>query len=167
MFDRWGRFVYRFRWAVLVVSALLLGVSIVATFTGGKLVDSGGFGADLPAGQASKLIAAELQRQKKVVGSQVTLIFRGSTLTVTDPTYKAALESALAPLADDPRVTSVSTPFTVPAEAQASYISRDQHEALVIVALKDSSSTAKGYIAAVLAEIHPGNLTMLATGGVL
>ena len=150
-----------------MVSALLLGVSIVATFTGGKLVDSGGFGADLPAGQASKLIAAELQPQKKVVGSQVTLIFRGSTLTVTDPTYKAALESALAPLADDPRVTSVSTPFTVPAEAQASYISRDQHEALVIVALKDSSSTAKGYIATVLAEIHPGNLTMLATGGVL
>ncbi|HXL77353.1 MAG TPA: MMPL family transporter, partial [Candidatus Eisenbacteria bacterium] len=86
---------------------------------------------------------------------------------VTDPTYKAALESALAPLADDPRVTSVSTPFTVPAEAQASYISRDQHEALVIVALKDSSSRAKGYIATVLAEIHPGNLTMLATGGVL
>ena len=167
MFDRWGRFVYRFRWAVLVVSALLLGVSIVATFTGGKLVDSGGFGADLPAGQASKLIAAEVQPQKKVVGSQVTLIFRGSTLTVTDPAYKATLESALAPLADDPRVTSVSTPFTVPAEAQASYISRDQHEALVIVALKDSSSTAKGYIAAVLAEIHPGNLTMLATGGVL
>ncbi len=152
---------------MLVVSALLLGVSIVATFTGGKLVDSGGFGADLPAGQASKLIAAEVQPQKKVVGSQVTLIFRGSTLTVTDPAYKATLESALAPLADDPRVTSVSTPFTVPAEAQASYISRDQHEALVIVALKDSSSTAKGYIAAVLAEIHPGNLTMLATGGVL
>ncbi len=167
MFDRWGRFVYRFRWAVLVVSALLLAVSIVATFTGGSLTDSGSFGADLPAGQAQKLITAEVHPLKKVTGSQVTLIFRESTLTVTDPAYKAALESALAPLADDPRVTSVSTPFTVPAEAQASYISRDQHEALVIVALKDSSSTAKGYIPAVLAEIHPGNLTMLATGGVL
>ena len=167
MFDRWGRFVYRFRWAVLVVSALMLGVSIVATFTGGTLTDSGSFGADLPAGQAQKLITAEVHPQKKVTGSQVTLIFRGSTLIVTDPGYKAALENALAPLADDPRVTSVSTPFTVPADAQASYISRDQHEALVIVALKDSSSTAKGYIPAVLAEIHPGNLTMLATGGVL
>ncbi len=167
MFDRWGRFVYRFRWAVLVLSALLLGVSIVATFTGGTLTDSGSFGADLPAGQAQKLITAEVHPQKKVTGSQVTLIFRGSTLIVTDPGYKAALENALAPLADDPRVTSVSTPFTVPADAQASYISRDQHEALVIVALKDSSSTAKSYIPAVLAEIHPGNLTMLATGGVL
>src|SRR5260370_33906635 len=116
----------------------------------------------MPAGQASKLLTAEVQPQKKVVGSQVTLIFRGSTLTVTDPDYKAALESALAPLADDPRVTSVSTPFTVPTEAQASYISRDQHEALVIVALKDSSSTARGYIAAAPAEDQPGNTTMLA-----
>ena len=167
VFARWGRFVYRFRWAVLVVSALLLGVSIVATFTGGTLADSGSFGADLAAGRAQKLITAEVHPLKKVAGSQVTLIFRSPTLTVTDPAYKAALESALAPLADDPRVTSVSTPFTVPAVAQASYISRDQHEALVIVALKDSSSTAKGYIPAVLAEIHPGDLTMLATGGVL
>ena len=167
MFARWGRFVYRFRWAVLVVSGLLLGISIVATFTGGTLTDSGSFGADLPAGQAQKLITAEIHPQKQVTGSQLTMIFGSSTLTVTDPAYKAALESAIAPLANDARVTLVSTPFTVPAEAQASYISRDQHEALVIVALRDSSSTSKGYIHSVLAEIHPGNLTMLATGGVL
>ena len=167
MFARWGRFVYRFRWAVLVISALLLAVSIVATFTAGTLTDSGSFGADLPAGQAQKLITAEVHPQKKVTGSQVTLIFGSASLTVTDPAYRAALDNALAPLANDTRVTSVSTPFTVPAEAQASYISRDQHEALVIVALKDISSRSKGYIPAVLAEIHPGNLTMLATGGVL
>ncbi|OLC13106.1 MAG: hypothetical protein AUH32_07980 [Actinobacteria bacterium 13_1_40CM_66_12] len=167
MFARWGRFVYRFRWAVLVISALLLAVSIVATFTAGTLTDSGSFGADLPARQAQKLITAQVHPQKKVTGSQVTLIFGSASLTVTDPAYRAALDNALAPLANDTRVTSVSTPFTVPAEAQASYISRDQHEALVIVALKDISSRSKGYIPAVLAEIHPGNLTMLATGGVL
>src|SRR4029077_5859689 len=152
VFARWGRFVYRFRWAALVISGLLLGVSIVATFAGGPLTDSGSFGADLPAGQAQKLITAEIHPQKKVTGSQLTLIFRSATLTVTDPAYKAALESALAPLANDTRVTSVSTPFTVPADAQASYISRDQHEALVIVALKDSSSTSRGYMPAILAE---------------
>ena len=139
----------------------------MATFTAGTLTDSGSFGADLPAGQAQKLITAEVHPQKKVTGSQVTLIFGSASLTVTDPAYRAALDNALAPLANDTRVTSVSTPFTVPAEAQASYISRDQHEALVIVALKDISSRSKGYIPAVLAEIHPGNLTMLATGGVL
>jgi RND superfamily putative drug exporter len=159
--------VYRFRWAALVISALLLGVSIVATFTGGMLTDSGSFGSDLPAGQAQKLITAEVHPQKKVTGSQVTLIFRSASLVVTDPAYKAALNDALAPLANDTRVTSVTTPFTVPAETQASYISRDRHEALVIVALKDISSTSKGYVPVVLAEIHPGNLTMLATGGVL
>jgi len=167
VFARWGRFVYRFRWAVLLASALLLGVSIVGIFTGGVLVDSGGFGADLAAGRAQKLITSEIHPQKKVTGSQVTLIFGSPTLTVTDPAYKNELEQALAPLASDPRVTSVTTPYTAPAAAQSSYISRDQHEALVIVALKDNASTSKGYIPAVLAEIHPGNLTMLATGGVL
>ena len=30
MFAAWGRFVYRFRWATLVASGLLLGVSIRA-----------------------------------------------------------------------------------------------------------------------------------------
>ena len=167
MFARWGRFVYRFRWAVLVVSALLLGVSIVGTLTGGTLAGNGGFGADLAAGQAQKLITDEIHPQKKVTGSQLTLIFGSPTLTATDPAYKSALESALAPLANDTRVTSVSTPYSVPSEAQSSYISRDQHEALVIVVLKDSGTVAQGYIPAVVAEIHPGSLTMLATGGAL
>jgi RND superfamily putative drug exporter len=167
VFARWGRFIYRFRWAVLVVSALLLAVSIVGIFTGGALVDSGGFGADLAAGRAQKLITSEIHPQKKITGSQVTLIFASPTLTVTDPAYQSELEQALAPLASDSRVTSVTTPYTAPVAAQASYISRDQHEALVIVALKDNASISKVYIPAVLAEIHPGNLTMLATGGVL
>ena len=47
MFARWGRFVYRFRWATLVVSAVLLGLSIVAIFTGGTLADNSGFDSDL------------------------------------------------------------------------------------------------------------------------
>jgi RND superfamily putative drug exporter len=167
VFARWGRFVYRFRWAVLVISALLLGVSIVGTLTGGMLAGNGGYGADLAAGQAQKLIADEIHPKAKATGSQLTLIFGSATLNVTDIAYRSALESALAPLANDTRVTSVSTPYTVQAQVQSSYISRDQHEALVIVVLKDSGTVAQGYISAVLAEIHPGNLTMLATGGTL
>ena len=167
MFDRWGRFVYRFRWAVLVVSALLLGVSIVGAVTGGKLVDSGGFGADLPAGQASKLIAHEIQPQQKATGSFLTLIFSSSTLTVTDPAFQTALEQALSPLSGDPRVTGTVTPYSAPAAARSSYISRDQHEALVIVSLKDGRLAAAGYIGSVVAEVNPGLLKVVATGDVL
>ena len=167
MFDRWGRFVYRFRWPVLVVSALLLGVSIVGAVTGGKLVDSGGFGADLPAGQTSKLIGREIQPQQKATGSFLTLIFSSSTLNVTDPAFQTALEQALVPLGSDARVTGAVTPYSAPAAARPSYISRDQHEALVIVSLKDDRLAAAGYIGSVVAEVNPGILKMVATGDVL
>jgi uncharacterized membrane protein YdfJ with MMPL/SSD domain len=108
MFARWGRFVYRFRWATLIASALLLGLSIVAIFTGGTLADSGGFGADLPAGKANKLINDEINKQPAVaVGSGFTLIFSSSTLTADDPKFQQALQDAVAPLSSDPRVTAV------------------------------------------------------------
>jgi RND superfamily putative drug exporter len=167
VFERWGRFVYRFRWATLVVSALLLGLSIVGILTGGAFADQGGFGADLPAGQASKLIAREIHPQQKSTGSSLTLIFSSSTLSVSDSAFQSALEQAVAPLGNDSRVTGVFTPYNASAAAKSSYISRDQHEALVIVGLKDSSHTAETYVASVLAEIPPGPLKMIATGGVL
>jgi len=63
MFARWGHFVYRFRWATLIGSALLLGLSIAAILTGGTLAGNGGFGADLPAGKAAKLIGDEIHPQ--------------------------------------------------------------------------------------------------------
>src|ERR1700730_15083032 len=98
MFARWGRFVYRFRWATLVVSALLLGLSIVGLFTSGSLIGNGGFGADTAAGQTQKLINREIHPQKAAIGSGFILIFSSPTLNVTDPAFKSALEQAVAPL---------------------------------------------------------------------
>jgi RND superfamily putative drug exporter len=167
VFERWGRFVYKFRWATLVVSGLLLGLSIAAILAGGTLADNGGFGANLPAGEAQKLITREIHPQQKATGSFLTLIFSSSTLTATDPAFQSALEQSLAPLSSDPRVTGVVTPYSAPEAARSSYISRDQHEALVIVSLKDARLKAQGYIDSVVAEIHPGILKMVATGDVL
>ncbi|HAC45859.1 MAG TPA: MMPL family transporter, partial [Chloroflexi bacterium] len=166
VFERWGRFVYRFRWATLVISAVLLGLSIVGVLTGGSLAGNGGFGADLAAGQTQKLITGEIHPQKANIGSGFILIFSSPTLKVTDPAFQSAVEQALAPLAGDVRVTGVNTPYSVPSAAQSSYISRNQHEALVFVNLKDNSVTAQGYIGSVVAEVHPGALTMVATGNV-
>ncbi|HAF19168.1 MAG TPA: hypothetical protein DCK96_05395, partial [Chloroflexi bacterium] len=149
MFERWGRFVYRFRWATLVISAVLLGLSIVGVLTGGSLAGNGGFGADLAAGQTQKLITGEIHPQKANIGSGFILIFSSPTLKVTDPAFQSAVEQALAPLAGDVRVTGVNTPYSVPSAAQSSYISRNQHEALVFVNLKDNSVTAQGYIGSV------------------
>jgi RND superfamily putative drug exporter len=167
VFSRWGRFVYRFRWATLIASALLLGLSIVAIFTGGSLADSGGFGTNLPAGKAATLINNELNRQKPVAtGSGFTLIFSSSKLTADDPAFQSALQDAIAPLSNDPRVTAVRTPYNAEPAVRSSYTSKDAHRASVIVELKDDSHTAQSYIDNVVAEVHSNSLSVVATGQV-
>jgi RND superfamily putative drug exporter len=168
MFARWGRFVYRFRWATLIGSALLLGLSIAAILTGGTLAGNGGFGADLPAGKAAKLVGDEIHPQgaTAAAGSSVSLIFSSANQTVGEPAFQQALQNAVAPLSSDSRVTGVTTPYSVPPAQRSALISRDQHKALVVVALKDSSLKAQSYINQVVGEVHAGSLNVLATGQV-
>jgi putative drug exporter of the RND superfamily len=166
MFDRWGRFVYRFRWATLVASALLLGLSVVAILTGATLTSSGSFGADLPAGQANTLVNSEIHPQGAVAGSSFTLIFSSGTLNATDPAFKSALQDAVASLDFDSRVTAVRTPYNVPPIQQAAFISRDSHKALVVVELKDDLTKAETYLDQVTSEVHPGPLSVVVTGNV-
>jgi putative drug exporter of the RND superfamily len=167
MFARWGRFVYRRRWIMLAGSGVLLALSAAGILTGGTLAGNGGFGANLLAGQAAKLVADETKPQTAgPVGSSMTLIFSNPTLLATNADFRSALENALEPLASDPRVTSVTTPYTVPSTDETNLISRDAHAALVVVNLKDKSRVAETYYHGVLGEIHPGSLQMVATGEV-
>jgi RND superfamily putative drug exporter len=166
MFDRWGRFVYRRRWAVLIVSAVLLGLSIAGIFTGGMLVGNGGFGADLAAGRTAKLIANEIQPQQAPTGSTMELIFASSTLTATDPAYQSAVEQSIAPLLADARVAGADTPYSVPSIARPSYISKDAHKALVIIHFKDASVEAQKYVSQLVSEIRPSGLHVYPTGQV-
>jgi putative drug exporter of the RND superfamily len=166
MFDRWGRFVYRWRWATLVVSAVLLGLSVAGILAGGTLAGNGGFGADLAAGQAAKLVAKEIQPGQVANGSSFELIFSSDTLSATDPAFQSAVKQALATLQADGRVAGVETPYPLPATARSSYVSNDSRKALVIVRLRDSSLKAQGYLPRLLAEVHPGALRVVATGQV-
>jgi len=166
MFARWGRFVYRFRWATLIASALLLGLSFVAILTGATLTSSGSFGADLAAGQANKLINSEIHPQGAVAGSSFTLIFSSDTVTATDPGFRSALQDAVGSLDFDSRVTAVRTPYNVPQIQQAAFISRDSHKALVIVELKDDLVKAETYLDQVTSEVHRGPLSVVVTGNV-
>src|SRR5258708_24101101 len=167
MFARGGRFVYNFRWATLIASTLLLGLSIRGIFTGGTLKDNGGFGSDLPAGKAAKLIGDEIHPQgqaTKTGQSSFSLIFSSTSLSADDAAFQKALQDAVAPLSSDPRVTSVTTPYNVPTVAKAALISKDSHEALVVVELKDDGHTAQGYIDQVVATVHPGRRTSVSAG---
>src|SRR5229473_3563730 len=166
MFARWGRFVYRFRWATLIASALLLGLSIAAVLTGANLAGNGGFGANLAAGTAAKLITSEIKAQGSSSGSSFELIYSSSTLTATDPAFQSALENSIASLAFDSRVSSILTPYNVAPSQRSAFISRDAHEALVVAELKEGSVKAQTYIDQVTGEVHQGPLAMVVTGQV-
>src|SRR5437667_1614178 len=100
------------------------------------------------------------------VTSGMTLIFSSSTLNATDPGFQSAVEAAIAPLKSDPRVTGLTTPYGAPPGEQATFISRDGHQALVIVEFKDRSQKSEQYVNEVVAAVHPGLLTVVATGQV-
>jgi RND superfamily putative drug exporter len=138
---------------------------VAGILTGGTLAGNGGFGANLAAGQTAKLVTAEIQPEQTPTGSTMELIVVSGTLTATDPAFQSGVEQSIAELLTDTRVAGVDTPYK-PAGAQSSYISKDGHEALVIVHFKDSSLKAQGYLPQVLSEIRPSVLKVYATGQV-
>lgn len=151
---------------MLVVSAVLLGLSVAGILGGAPLAGNGGFGANLASGQTAKLITAEIQPEQAPTGSTMELIVASTTLTATDPAYQSAVEQSIGALLTDPRVAGVDTPYNVPASDRSSYISKDSHEALVIVHFKDTSVAAQKYEPQVEAEIRPSALKVYATGQV-
>ena len=167
MFAAWGRFVYRWRWATLVVSVVLLGASIYGLMTGGTLGTGNSATSTIEADQAAKLINDQLS-SGKIGGTNFLLIFSSPTRLANDASFQADVQTALAPLQNDSRVTSVQTPYNAPSPAVAqSFISKDGHRALVQVNLKSSEGTqARADYAALRAEVHPVGMTVLGTGNV-
>src|SRR5258708_16417395 len=102
MFAAWGHFVYRFRWAVLGVSAALMVLSAVVSASGGDL-HSGGIIQTSESGRAAELIKNELPRSS---GTSFTVVFARPTMLGTHPASKAAVDQALQPMPDDARVQS-------------------------------------------------------------
>jgi RND superfamily putative drug exporter len=144
VFARWGRFVYRFRWATLVGSGVLLAITVAGLLMGGTLQQGGPTVTNnIEAFKAGNLINTELYHGKAQVTSNFSLIFKSDTLTASDPAFKDAVTAALAPIESDPRITSIASPYnaTSPQAVQA-LTSKDKHEALVNIELKASGKQA-------------------------
>ena len=168
MFTTWGRFVYRWRWATLVISAVLLGLSIYGLMRGGTLTSGNSDTSGLEAARANHLINTELSSGKAATGLSFLLIFSGKNLAVTDPAFRSEVESALTPIQNDPRVTDIRTPYNSPPATATALISRDGHEALVTVGLKtDDPKQAVADYTTLRSRVHTNGLTVIGTGGVL
>jgi len=162
MFAWWGHVVYRFRWAVLGLSTLMLAGSIIALLNGGTLKNSGGENTE--SGRALALMQHQLPQSG--AGSSFVLVFGSQAMGSQDAAFKQAVLSALQPLQADSRVKGIETPFDVPAEQAKAMISTDGHHIFALVTLKDDYSTARQYYTELRAKVHSDHLQVLGTGNV-
>jgi RND superfamily putative drug exporter len=163
MFASWGRFVYRYRWATLIGSGVLLAISITGLLMGGTLTSGGPLTSNLESARAGNLVSAELSTGK--ITSNFVLIFSSKTASVTDPSFKTAVTAALAPIEGDPRISSMVTPYNAPEPRVAQALtSTDGHQALVSVNLKSTGTQSHKDYDALRAMVRSDSLTVVGTG---
>lgn len=164
MFEAWGRFVYRRRWLVLGVSAVVLALSALSLAQGGRL-QSPPF-RDTESHRARQLIQQELPQPAGPAGSSFILVFTSRTgLDATDPRFVAAMRDAVADLRADPRVRGVRMPEDT-SPAAAALRSKDGKRAMAVVDLKDTTGVAIAYFPELRALVRSDSLEVLATGNV-
>jgi RND superfamily putative drug exporter len=163
MFASWGRFVYRYRWATLAGSGVLLAISIAGLLMGGTLTSGGPLTSNLESARAGNLISSELATGKAT--SNFVLIFTSKTGSVSDPAFKDAVTAALAPIEGDSRISTMVTPYNAPSPAVAQALtSTDGHQALVTINLKSTGMQARTDYDTLRARVHSDTLTVTGTG---
>jgi RND superfamily putative drug exporter len=165
LFARWGRFVYRYRWATLAGSGAVLIGSVVFLLMGGTLTSGGPLSSNLESAQVNRLINKELGGGSTApTTATFDLIFKSDTMSVSDSQYKDAVNAALSPIQSDSHVVSIVTPFTVTPAAAASLTSHDGHEALVIVEVNATGQKAWPIYNALRAKVKSDSLSVTGTG---
>jgi len=165
LFEAWGRFVFRHRALVLVASGAVLALSIVLTLRGGTFSTGNSLQSSLEAARGQRLINNELGTGPST-GGQFLLIFSGPGQKATDPAFKASVQAAVAPLTHDRAVVNVETPYNLPADRAATFISKDGREALAEVNLHSSGLVAQADYKRLRSQIHAGGLKVVGTGQV-
>src|SRR5512139_2086339 len=130
MFEAWGRFVYRRRRPVLLVTlAALVFAAIWGTGVFGALKSAGGF--DTP-GSESYQAAQTAEREFGRSQADVVILYRSPGRTVDDPAYKAAVTSALNALPKD-RIAATTTYWST---GSPRLVSADHRSTYAVVQLR-------------------------------
>ena len=159
MFAALGAFIYRKRWATLVVSLLFLVASIAMVARGGKLT-SARFG-DSEAWQTEHLV-------EQVVGhatnTTFVVIFHSDTKDPRNEPFQAAMKAALAPLSGDPRVLSVMSPDDAPPALAPGMVNGNAKSAVAMVSLKGEFNDALSLYPGVRELLRSTELAITCTG---
>ncbi|MBI5481747.1 MAG: MMPL family transporter [Deltaproteobacteria bacterium] len=137
LFARWGRFVYRRRWTVLVASLGLCVLSIVGLLTGGVLANV--LSASAESTQALKLMEQELPTP---TGHTFSILISSKTLRVDDPVFKAAAEKLLNDVEKDKRVAGVRSPYNTSGIVAPTFMGTGGHVILALVSLGNDPRAA-------------------------
>src|SRR5690242_18129782 len=150
MFGVWGRFVYRFRWLVLLVSLLVVFGTVAAVARLSTPLSSAYQGD--PNAESSRALALTGAELPSDGGATFTLIFtaKDPALKATDPAFAAAVEAALQPLRADTRVATLTQSPT--------FVSRDGRRLFVGVATKDSLAASAKYYPELREEVQSDRL---------
>jgi RND superfamily putative drug exporter len=164
LFAGWGRIVYRYRWATLAGSGVLLAISIAGLLMGGTLTSGGPLTSNLESYKAQNLMTSDLPGNNKTT-STFLLILRSDSLQVSDPAFQTAVESAISPIQNDPRIVSLIDPYNVPnPRVAAAFTSKDGHEALVSVELESSGKQSWSDYNDLRSMVKSSTLTVTGTG---
>jgi RND superfamily putative drug exporter len=162
MFAAIGALVFRFRWAVLVASAIFLAGAGLMLFRGGTLTTGDIHGIESEAAQ---------QRIDAITGrpADTTIVAVFHALpgkAVTRGELDDAIEAALEALRDDPRVDSIITPASLPPPLDASLVDAGGGAALVLLTLHGDRMEALSAYPAVRERLHSDRVAIDCTGRV-
>ncbi len=131
MYVSLGGFIERRPWLTLIASLVFLMASLLVVLRGGRLAGAGISG--LESDRAQSVVDAIAGRTEETT---IAVVFQSSDLAPTDLEFTAAMRRALAPLRDDPRVASVTTPDEAPPPMTPRLQSRETRTALAFVAMR-------------------------------
>jgi RND superfamily putative drug exporter len=146
---------------MLVLSVVVLVLSVGLAAQGGKL-QAYTPAKDTESGRGLALLAKELPGFSD---SYFGLIFTSGTEDVNSSGFRSAMLEALAPLADDPRVSKVVTPYDLPQRQAATLISRDGKRALALVSVNETLNEARADYGEVRLKVRSGSLDVTAAEG--
>jgi uncharacterized membrane protein YdfJ with MMPL/SSD domain len=137
MFEAWGHIIYRRRRLVLILTlAVVAFAGVWGTGVFKSLQTAGGF--DTP-GSQSQQASALATRAFGRDGADVVVLYRSPTLTVTDPTFRAAVTRTLQALPHS-QVESSSTFWST---GSRQFVSADGHETYALLALTGTGDAGR------------------------